>query len=127
MISYCGACVKQETLKTVSEYKEMIAKLRESIEESKKKTLDILQGSTKLAENAALSLKQGFSGKVVVLQERLNKMNSSLEEEEIEHQKALTDFTEIYEKKLNELKGNHEVEAERIRSLAKKCPHASDN
>ncbi|ORC91866.1 uncharacterized protein TM35_000054620 [Trypanosoma theileri] len=121
MISYSGACVKQEALRTVSEYKEIIAKLEENIEENKK-SLDILQESTKVAENAALTLQQEFSRKLMDLQERSNKMNSSLEEEKIEHQKTFVNFAKVYEQKLLELRGNREGEAERIRNLEKNAP-----
>lgn len=120
-VTYAETCVKQEGLKSVSEYKEMISYMEERMELNEKEKAGLLNES-RMQEAAAMKIQAEIDAKLKELEERKAGLQTRVA---LARQQAAQDVErtkkDIERQKLELAKKNQE-DLDRLRNLAKNAP-----
>ena len=124
-IDLAERCVKQESLKSVSVYKEMIQDLEERLDANKKEEAR-LQAEAKAQEQAALKVKADNEARIQELQEKEEMLKMRVSQAKQQAQQEIERAKKDYEKKKVDLEKKNVEDLERLRNLAKNAPQQAE-
>lgn len=120
-LAFAESSVKQESLKSISEYKEILAYLEERLETSEK-VKNQLVTEMKVQEGNAARVKAENAQKLLELDEKSKELDVRVQQTKAQCAQELERLKKEHEKKKIELKKKNEEELDRMRNLSKNAP-----